>query len=157
MSISSSMTVRQRLNRLYVPIIFRLVDEDGTGNKFETDQPLSSATPSLSITATTVNFPIKHFVLEEVRYYFAATNSVTFELYLLEKAESSAVARRSYVGFDSGSGKLRDTMYLSSGEGWKLPVVMNLDEENKIYYMIDWSGAPGNTPGYIVAKGWALK
>ncbi|GAI89576.1 unnamed protein product, partial [marine sediment metagenome] len=117
------------------------LDSDGTSDYFETDQPLGT-TPTLYIPLTPTN--VEKFVLESVRFYFNMSNSVTFQLYLLRGARADNVTSYSDIVFDSGSGKSRDIIYIVA-RGDKLPIVVNLVEAGKLFYMLDFSGAPGNT------------
>ena len=129
------------------------LDADGTGNVFEDDEPLATTTPSLFInltpaTATAIS-------VESIRYYMNPTAAVTYELYLLEGAQADAVTRYSQLVFDSEAAQADDTIYLVS-RGDKLPHIINLETAGRLYYMLDWSAAPGNTPGFIVVRGRVL-
>lgn len=126
------------------------VDTDGTGNYFETDQPLGAATPTLYME---LDSPASRLLLEEVRYMLDPTDSETYELYLLEGPEADAVTRKSKVVFDSGVGKTKGKMYIATMGQGKLPILCELDTRGRLYYMVDWSGTPGNTPGYIKVRG----
>jgi len=125
------------------------LDTDGTSDYFETDQALG-ATPTLYIPLTPSD--VKNFVLESVRFYMNPTNAVTYQLYLLEDAQADDVTSYGNVVFDSGSGKAADTIYITA-RGDKLPMLAKLATAGRLYYMIDWSGAPGNTPGFIEIRG----
>jgi hypothetical protein len=40
---------------------------------------------------------------------------------------------------------------------YKLPRLVELATPGKLYFMLDWSGAPGVTPGFIKIRGRFLK
>lgn len=125
------------------------LDSDGTSDYFETDQPLGT-TPTLYIPLTPTD--IEKFVLESVRFYMNPTNAVTYQLYLLVDAQADDVTSYSNVVFDSGAGMADDVVYITA-RGDKLPMLAKLATAGRLYYMIDWSGAPGNTPGFIEIRG----
>lgn len=145
-------TVRQRLRYLFAPVFGIKADTDGSSGYFSSDEPLASTTPSKYITLTSVDTELRHFEILEVRHRLNPTNSVTYQLYLLEKAETNAVLRPGYVVYDSGSGKSGGTSYQVTN----LFAEANLHEAGKLYYLIDWSGDPGTTTGYIIVKGRRL-
>ena len=132
-----------------------LVDTDGTGNKFETDQPIGG-TPTLYLTV----YPAltKRFKITSVRYYMNPTAAETYELYLFEQASADNVQNLADVVFDSGAAQADSTSYavIEGDASGKLPIEVNLADSAKLYYQLDWSGAPGNTPGYIVVRGEKL-
>lgn len=128
------------------------VDYDGTANFFETDQPLGT-TPTLSM--TTLPATAKYARIDSVKYQMTPTNVVTYELYLLEDAQADDQRSESDVFFDSGAAQASGSVYINTGGGStpKLPIVVNLGTVATIYYMIDWSAAPGDTTGYIKISG----
>lgn len=128
------------------------IDIDGTDNYFETDQALGSgAAPSLYIDISPEN-PPHRFVMDTVRYYMHPENAVTYQLYLLESPRSDIIEQYSDVVFDSGAAQADDTIYMCV-RGDKLPITVDLTRVGRLYYMLDWSGAPGNTKGFIQVRG----
>jgi len=143
------------------------VDTDGTSNYFETDQALTD-TPTLSIAlSTTSELRINKFLLESVVYYMNQTNAVTYTLYLFEAANADNVQNLADLVFQSPAAQADSTLYWYQN-GYSgtpdtiatldasLPKVCKLGTPNKLYYLLNWSGAPGNTPGFIVVRGRAL-
>lgn len=135
------------------------IDSDGSSSYFRNmsddtppvfvDQPAGTqATLSMVLSPTTA----KRFLLESIRFYMNCTNVVTYTLYLLERSSSDSVTSVSDIVFDSGAGKADDVFYIVS-RGDKLPHVVTLDEAGTIYYMLDWTGDPGLTSGYIIIRG----
>ena len=134
----------------------KLLDAAGTGNYFETDEAMG-ATPTLYMSL--VPSDVERFVLDEISYRMEAANAVTFQLYLLEDASADDLTQLSDVIFDSGAAQARNTTYNISPTGAHTTLVprnVKLATAGKLYYMIDWSGAPGNTPGFIYIKGRKL-
>ena len=129
-----------------------LMHDKNTVN-FETDQPLGT-TPTLNINLTPSH--IQDFKLQHIRYLFNSANDVSFELYLFESNIGSTYNQKARCIFDSGASKVKNTMYLDEGANM-LPVNVHLRDAGKLYYMIDWSAAPGSTAGYIVIMGEEIK
>ena len=129
---------------------FELIDEDGTDNVFETSQAITD-TPTLTITLDDPH--CSRFLLEEIYFYMNPTNAVTYELYLLEAASADDVISLSKIVFDSGALMADSQGYIvCKGQG-KLPRIVDLAVTGKIYYLLTWTGAPGNTPGLLKGRG----
>lgn len=125
------------------------IDSDGSSGYFTTDQPLGTQ-PTLSMTLTPST--AKRFMLESVRFYMNPTAAVTYQLLLSERSSSDTVTSYGDIVFDSGAGMADDTIYIVS-RGDKLPHLVVLSTAATLYYQIDWSGAPGDTSGYILIRG----
>jgi len=162
-------SVRDGVNRISTVVRGELIDADGSANVFETDQALGD-TPTLSITlSTSTGRPVKKFLLEDVQYYMNQANVVTYQLYLLEAATADDVEQLTDVAFWSPAAQADSVMYRYASSGYqaavgtaevaqyKLPKIVELETPNTLYYMIDWSGAPGNTSGFIRIRGRQLK
>lgn len=162
-------TVRTAINRAVSVVIGDKVDYDGTSNYFETDQALGD-TPTLTIDLTTnmADVDITRFQLENVRYYMDPTDAVTYQLYLFEAASADNVQNISDQVFVSPAAQADVTAYdyRIGGTGslptlgtadHQLPVICNLATANKLYYLLNWSAAPGDTKGYIKIRGKLLK
>lgn len=164
-------SVRTGVNRTNTVVIGELFDLAGTNNYFETDQALTD-TPTLSLTITTpTGMPVKRFLLEEVCYYMDPTDAVTYQLFLLEAASADDVEQLQDLVFFSPAAQADSVCYKYNNLGYcadvagttaeviqyKLPVVVELTDTNKLYYMLDWSGAPGDTKGFIKIRGRLLK
>jgi len=162
-------SVRTGINRVVTAVTGEKLDLAGTSNFFETDQALGT-TPTLSISVvTSTGQPVKKFLLEEVQYYMNQTNAVTYQLYLLEDSSADDVQQYTDLVFFSPAAQADITMYSYRTSGlqagiagaeaaqYKLPRIVELATAGTLYYMIDWSGAPGDTLGYIKIKGRLLK
>lgn len=164
-------SVRTGVNRSNTVVIGELFDLAGTDNVFETDQALGD-TPTLFLTITApTGIPVKRFLLEEVCYYMDPTNGVTYQLLLLEAATADNVEQLQDLVFFSPAAQADAVCYKYNNLGYcadvasttaevlqyKLPVIVELTDANKLYYMLDWSGAPGDTKGFIKVRGRLLK
>ena len=164
-------SVRDAINRVNTVVSGEINDLAGTLNSFETDQAITD-TPTKYITLTTeTGKDVKRFRLEEVFYNLNMTNAVTFQLWLLEAANADDIEQQSDVVFftpaaqaDTIGYKYTTAGYSASIGGataeaaqYKLPVTVELEDANKLYYMTDWTGAPGDTPGILKVRGRLLK
>jgi len=129
---------------------FSLVDADGTGNKFETEQAITD-TPTLLLTPSDPY--CKRFEITEIMFYMNPANAVTPEILLFEDAVADNVTSLSKIVWTSGAGMVDSTRYVRTNNEDELPKIVNLAAAGKLYYMMIWTGAPGNTPGYIKVKG----
>jgi hypothetical protein len=137
-------------------IIGRKVDTAGTLDLFETDHAVTD-TPTEFIL---LSKPVRKFELQEVRAYINPTNAVTPELMLFEKAIADDDRSAARLAWRSGAALVDSATYVAIGNKMStgaatqanahaLPVVLNLDVPGKVWYNIDWSGAPGDTKGSI--------
>ena len=136
----------------FIPVMGSAEDFDGADNLFETDQPLET-TPTLTITLSP---ECGKFELCEVSHYMNPANAVTYQLYLFEDASADNVQTRHDMIYNSGANMAKGTIYKEMPNQDQLPAIVNCATPGTIYYMIDWSAAPGNTPGYIVVRGKML-
>lgn len=123
-------------------------------NYFESDQPLGT-TPTLSFVGSPA---IQDALIHTIKWQFTPTNAVTYRLYLLQDAQAVDERSESDIFFDSGAGLAGGSINIqvAGGSPSKLPVHVRLATAGTIYYLIDWSAAPGDTTGYIKVYGEAL-
>lgn len=95
------------------------------------------------------------FRLETLRYYCNPTGGVTYNLYLFEQASAGDVQNLADIVFDSDAAQVDSESYIAVS-GNKLPIDVKLTDAGKLYYIIDWTGDPGTTPGYIEMRGRKL-
>jgi hypothetical protein len=132
---------------------FELIDEDGTGNDFETDQAITD-TPTLTITCSDPT--CSRFLMTEVMYYMNPTAAETYEMYLLEEANADDVISLSKIVFDSEDARVDSQVYIAAPGQGKLPKIVDLTVPGLLYYLMAWTGAPGNTPGFIKVRGFKV-
>ena len=96
--------------------------------------------------------------IHTIKYQITPTAAETYQLYLLEAASANDEQQESDIFFDSGAGQVAGQPYIwvPGGSPAKLPIDVNLAEAGKIWYMTDWSGAPGASSGYIKIYGEVL-
>jgi len=150
MSLSGVLDIIAGRNELVEGVV---LDADGLGADFETDKVITD-TPTQFITLSDPT--ISRFLLEEVNYYMAAENAVTFQLYLLQDALADDMLSLKTLCFDSGAAQARNIIYSRLGIENKLPRVVNLVTPGKLWYLQDWSAAMGNCPGWISVRGRKL-
>lgn len=137
-----------------------VIDTDGSAEYFE-GKLGGGAGGSDALGDTPVGYvqlyptTVTKFLLESVRYYANPTNAVTYELYLFEQASANDVQNLADLVFDSGAVQVDSTPYIAVNVN-KLPIPINLVDVGKLYYLVDWTGDPGTTPGYLEIRGRKL-
>jgi len=162
-------SVRKGVNRLSLVVTGEKMDLAGTSNYFETDQTLAD-TPTLTMDVTTsTGEPVKKFLLEDVQYYLNPTAAETYQLYLFEDAIADDVDTTTAIAFWSPAAQADSVNYRYNSAGYqaatgtaevaqyKLPRIVELATAGKLYYMLLWTGAPGDTLGFIKIRGRLLK
>lgn len=162
-------SVRTGVNRLNLVVTGEHLDLAGTSNYFETDQALTTK-PTLSMTvSSSTGERVKKFLLEDVQYMMNPTAVETYQLYLLEDTTADDVQQTTDIAFWSPAAQADSVNYRYNSAGYqaatgtaevaqyKLPRIVELATPGKLYYMLDWSGAPGDTSGFIKIRGKLLK
>jgi hypothetical protein len=164
-------TVKKATNRTNSVVVGEINDLAGTLNSFETDEAIT-ATPTQYITLTSsTGEDVHRFELEEVVYNINPTAAVTYQLWLLEASNADDVEQTTDVVFFSPAAQADTITYRYTKAGYsasvagstaevaqyKLPVTVELENPNRLWYLTDWSGAPGNSPGILKVRGRLLK
>ena len=122
-----------------------LLDPAGTNNYFETDQAITD-TPTLYLTASA---PMGRIIIERIHVNLNPTNAVTPNLYLFADAQADNLTSESVMIFASTdyvpNGLVDGTEY----DFVELNIPATLATAGRIYYLLDWTGAPGDTLGYL--------
>lgn len=117
-----------------------------SGGELETDEAMTAtATRTLTIPSW-----IKCGKITRISYYLDRTNIVTYQLAILEGSNADDVTQMAKEVYRSAAGLLDATKYDDYSER-----AFILDTIAVMYYIIDWSGAPGATIGFIVVEGVA--
>ena len=126
----------------------------GAPGYFETDQAWGT-TPTLSFAGSPL---VNHILIHTIKHQITPTNAVTYQLWLLEAASAVDEQSEADIIYDSGAGQVGGTIYhvVAGGSPSKLPISARLLTAGEIYYMIDWSAAPGDSSGYIKVYGEVL-
>ncbi len=128
----------------------------GADNFFETDQDIIGGTvPTLSFVGAPA---VQHIMIHEIRHQITPTAAETYRLWLFEAASANDEQMESEIIYDSGAGIAGSAIVkqVSGGSPAKLPTMARLTTGGTIYYALDWSGAPGNSTGYIKVIGEVL-
>ena len=134
-----------------------LIDADGSCNYFETDQAVTD-TPTLYITLSPYGVS-QWGRLITVRWYMNPTNAVTYDLYLFDGAYADDLESNMHLIFDSNDtiANCADSVtyqQTNMNRVFRLTWVnANITTKSRMYYLIDWSGAPGDTSGFISVEG----
>ena len=130
------------------------IEETGTAATFKTDQVFMTNQPTLYLPL--LGSTTQKMRINTIRFYLNPANAVTYQLYLLEDDTDPGGVEpelaRSDMIYDSGAGMVKGTEYFVIAGG-TLPIEVHLGDTAKLYYMIDWSAAPGDTTGFIIATG----
>jgi len=132
--------------------VYGEVIQDTSGTEFETEHDIDD----LSDQYIQLDLAVEKFELTEVIYMVNPTNAETYRLMLFDGPHASDIVAEAHMLFDSDFLQVDSQRYHETEGGIKLPVICNLKEDGRVYYNTGWTGAPGNTPGYIIIKGYAL-
>jgi len=131
--------------------LFMKLDEDGTGNYFETSQA-KTAQPTLNLNSSINPETIKSGRVKRIHFQLKPTNAVTYTLRLYSyniDGTTNPYELNSCLIFESSSLRASDVEYDLN----ELDIPFMLASEDTMYYAIEWSGAPGDTLGFIQVSG----
>jgi len=129
--------------------IFRALDEDGSGNIFNTSQIKTDA-PTLYL--QTLRFPGKLYTgeINRIHYRLNPTNAATYILRIWSGTVAAApYALNMRLIYESPALQADDTDY----DRAELTIPFVLSIRDQLFYSIEWTAAPGNTPGFIEVGG----
>jgi len=134
--------------------VFRYValDEDGTGDIFETDQAKTVLPTHRFTSAQYPHKRVKSGKINRVHYRLNPTNAETYQLRIWARAVNGAATpyeQEVALLYESPAAQADDQPY----EDVEMDIPFTLHTAGYIYYSIDWTGAPGNTPGMIEVEG----
>lgn len=133
---------------------YALLDEDGALNIFETSQ-IKTVLPTFMFNQGTEPADLKEGILTKIKVRLNPTNAVTYTLRLWEAAINGAVTPYLqelaciYEMDFPGIATIPYTIVLNR------PFALGI--AGQIWYSIEWSAAPGNTPGAIDLQGDAVR
>lgn len=131
------------------------LSDDSTDDDFEDDEVLGdgvAATHWITLTPPDVTA----IQLQRVNYMMNPTNAVTYQLHLLEDRPEVAIEESECVIHSSAAAQADSTYYFHAGTTHGLPQDCRLVEPGRIFFKLDWSGAPGATTGVITLRGRIL-
>jgi hypothetical protein len=128
---------------------FTKLDEDGTLNVFETSQA-KTAPPTLLLDLELFHpIPqIKSGIINRVHYRLNPTNAVTYTLRLWDATVLNPYELNMHMLYESPAAQADDTDY---DREVTIPFLFAI--AGKLFYSIEWTGAPGNTTGFISVEG----
>ena len=130
-------------------VAYRL-DEDGTGNYFETSQ---SITDTWTLLLYCHPHALGSGIAHTVRYQLTPTNAETYTLFLGAYGAAEDLPQAMRMIYESATLRASGTRYAATN----LDRAFELYTGGYIYYAVEWSGAPGNTTGYIYLTGECLQ
>ena len=122
----------------------------GAGAPFETDQVITDE-PTLYFALDDPT--VKKFLLTEVSYYMLQTNAVVYNFYLFGGAEAVDLTSMEKMLYQSPGAQAKDQVYVRCNNENDLPKMVDLDVAGVVWYLINWTAAPGVTPGFIRVRG----
>ena len=110
-------------------------------------------TPVQLLTANEDCENLREGKISRVKIRLNTTNAVTFKVRIWRRASAGNYQSDSdllYFSGDNLSANLADDIPYDDKD---LDIDLSLEEKGKMYFGVEWSGAPGNTEGYIMAIG----
>ncbi len=150
--------ITEVIGRQYLqPFRARVVDTGGGSALFSTD--LAKTVAPTQYFSDIMPQVIQSGVINRVKYRLNPTNAVTYTVSIWEGVPPAAGANAydldARLLYESPTLQADDTTY----DRAELNVPFVLERDNaagplfKLYFSIDWTGAPGVTPGYIMISG----
>jgi len=127
----------------------------GPLDPFELDEPIDANAPTRFMTGIPL---ANNIMIHGVKYQMNPTAAVTYQLYLLEGATAEIQQQEAEIIYDSGAGIVGGAIvnWIAGGAPSRLQILARLTAPGIIWYKLDWSAAPGDTPGYIRVYGETL-
>jgi hypothetical protein len=124
------------------------LDEAGAGDYFETNQ-IKTDQPTLYINTRRSHPTMRAGIINRIHYRLNPTNAVTYILRLWWGSVAPDYASNIRLLYESPALQADDTDY----DRADLEIPFILCEPGLLYYSIEWTGAPGNTTGFIDVSG----
>jgi len=127
-----------------IPFIAIVEEDTTTLAQFEVDKSKTD-TPTQTITADIAS---SKGIIKHISYRLNPTNAVTYTLLIFEATIAGNYESNSRLLYESSDARVDDTDYQIYCE-----IPFTLDGAGTFYVSTDWTGAPGNTLGYIRISG----
>lgn len=130
--------------------IFRFIrySEDGAVDTFQTSTALVD-TPVLQLNTFRVPADIKSGKINRIHYRLNPTNAATFTLRIWCNADAANYMSNYQMLYASPALQVDDTDYIEED----LDIPFNLTIVGIMYMGIEWTAAPGVTPGFVEVSG----
>lgn len=130
---------------------YRSLDEDGglglfVNSRLETDTPVEQFIWAYRVS-------LKEGIIKRIHYRLNPTNAVTYTLRIYDRAVAPDYESRLGKLWESAAVQADDTEY-DHGE---LEIPFALPTMGVLFFTIQWTAAPGVTPGFIQVSGVQLK
>lgn len=128
--------------------IFQKLDEAGAADYFETSQTKTD-TPTLLLDGYMSHPTMKAGFIKRIHYRLNPTAAVTFTLRLWAAVFANDYESNLFMLYESPTLQADDTDY----DRAELDIPMILCTPGHLFFSIEWTGAPGNTSGFIAVSG----
>ena len=145
MSCRDGKWIKQTLLRYYK------LDEDGSGGDFETSYAKTD-TPAKYLDSDMWPSEVRSGIIRRIHYRLNPTNAVTYTLRLYRGAKDDDYASNLHMIYESPSAQADDQDY----DRCELYISVAMLTAGRIYYAIEWSGAPSTTCGFIEVSGESI-
>lgn len=142
--------VRRSVASNRTPVFGRLMDQTGVADTFETDHAVTDTPTQRIILSRDVN----KFKLTEIQAYQTPTNAVTcgFQFYGDAQADDYASTVSCFFG-SANTVVAKDTHYHKTANDTTMGGTGRLAIPGQVWFNQDWSGAPGDTKGFVTIIG----
>ena len=127
---------------------------EATAANLEADEPFPATDANRTLSTYKVPASLRQGIINRIQIRLTPTNAVTPRVYILKYHSTTDLSQEEYLLFDTGiTGLVSGTYY----DFTELDIPFILTAPGSMYYLIDWSGAPGATTGFIQASGEVIK
>jgi hypothetical protein len=130
---------------------YHKLDEAGAADFFETSQ-VKTDTPTLLVDTYRSHPTMKTGLIHRIHYRLNPTAAVTYILRIWRAALADNYASNACMLYESAPLRADDIDY----DVAELNIPFWLYTPGNLYYSIEWTGAPGNTTGFIEVTGEAV-
>jgi hypothetical protein len=129
--------------------MFRYESRDvaGAGGQFQLSE-VKTDTPTRALTTIRKPLKLKQGHLRRVHYRMNAANAATFILRLYMHSVADDILSEVYLVWESPPAQARNTEYDEEAD-----IPFELLAPGIYWYALEWSAAPGVTPGYVAISG----
>ena len=131
---------------------FLLLDETGALTTFQTSKTKTD-TPTQTVNGFQTHALLKSGKILRIHYRLNPTNAVTYTLRFWRWAVANDYESNLYLLWESPPLQADDLDY----DRAELNIPFFLCENGKMYFSIEWTGAPGVTSGFISVEGEAVE
>ena len=124
------------------------LDEDGSGTDFETSKSKTD-TPTLWLNTYYHPLSLTSGLIKRIHYRLNPTNAETYTLRIWSTAVAADYESNMNMLYESPSAQADDEDY----DRCELDIPLKLVYPAKIWFSLEWTGAPGTTSGFIVVSG----